>query len=92
MSEVTSIRGTFSPLYIGVSGATLHYPPLHPGVGYPFSPLYIGVSGATRRWDDVSELFGVTFSPLYIGVSGATVVPLLLYCAKAALSVPSTSG
>ena len=62
----------FSPLYIGVSGATIGLCLLWCGLLMTFSPLYIGVSGATQALSPLWPACGHTFSPLYIGVSGAT--------------------
>ena len=67
---VASSTRPFSPLFIGVIGATrLDCGAVHGDVA--FSPLFIGVIGATivdRRLQEG----GNAFSPLIIGVIGAT--------------------
>ena len=62
---------TFSPLFIGVIGATSWQPTVELLDTVPFSPLFIGVIGATGRGARPGADCG-PFSPLFIGVIGAT--------------------
>ena len=65
----------FSPLFIGVIGATCCGPVKVGGYAITFSPLFIGVIGATQSCQVQSAYKHLTFSPLFIGVIGATYAP-----------------
>ena len=83
---------SFSPLYIGVSGATKAdvLKVGHHGSNFQ-SPLHRGewCNGLDPVEEDEPIL---SFSPLYIGVSGATRYDTKYSLKDSALSVPSTSG
>ncbi len=81
---------TFSPLFIGVIGATTRKY-FKNRFSKSFSPLFIGVIGATEKILATNQPIP-SFSPLFIGVIGATHTLPYAQPALGFLSVPYSSG
>ena len=84
-------QGAFSPLFIGVIGATEREVIVEQD-RVTFSPLFIGVIGATFICGVENRLRKHAFSPLFIGVIGATQLQTTDEVKLIQLSVPYSSG